>query len=431
MRLACLPLLGIFAAHLCDAAPPGQCGFAFTPISLEWCNQSSPTLHAINNSGVAVGSTNWCNPGARRAARWTEQEGVVLLPLPLGESVAIDINERGTIAGTGWPQGGGHPSQGWIYKDGVYTVIPKTGTAGQLVVTGLLEDDTVFGFTYHDDYPGLRAFLLRDGVFLPVPEALSSADCTPRGGSRGHSGHPGYIVGAIDAPPVYPSWSNTIAFRWDIVTGEVVTYVAPPPYFRAEGRACTPDGRIFGRCHVLAEIFGSVTNRYRTLEETPKRPLVLEPIPENDGIDFIEVTDQGFALGTSRCQGACNCDGTPCYPWWKKRAVLWRGGELVDLLAEAFEEVGLAVAVEGMAINDYGEMIVSSAAGVGCYLIRPLQPPGDVDFDCSVGMKDLMLVLENWGDRGDALVAASDLDRDGVIGPRDLAEVLGGWTSQE
>ena len=84
-----------------------------------------------------------------------------------------------------------------------------------------------------------------------------------------------------------------------------------------------------------------------------------------------------------------------------------------------------------MAINDDGEMIVSSAAGVGCYLIRPIQPPGDVDFDCSVGMKDLMLVLENWGDRGDALVAASDLDRDGVIGPRDLAEVLGGWTSQE
>ena len=41
-----------------------------------------------------------------------------------------------------------------------------------------------------------------------------------------------------------------------------------------------------------------------------------------------------------------------------------------------------------------------------------------------------MLVIENWGQRSDASVAASDLDRDGTIGPYDLAVVLGGWTAK-
>jgi hypothetical protein len=419
-------------------APPGdlpnaQCGFEFIPINLTGCFESSPLLYSMNNSGVAVGSSDWCNPGARKAVRWSLEEGVVLLPLPLGESVAEGINERGTIAGTGYPQGGGNPSQGWIYRDGVYTVIPKPRD-GALVVTGILEDDTVYGIAYLNEAPWLRAFAWRNGEFLPVPESLASADlyALPRGGSRGRGSHPGYIVGSVSAPETIPGWQNNDAFRWDITTGEVITQAVELPYFRAEGWTATPDGRIFGRCFTLMEIQGVVKPRFRTLETTEGAPIVFEPIPINDGIWYRDVNDQGHAFGTSLCQsGLCICDGVPCSPWFKQRAILWRNGELIDLLAVAIEQHGSNLAKSGRAINDYGEMIVSGVGpGTYQYLVRSLTPPGDVNFDCSVGRADLMLVLENWGNRLDAAVAASDLDRDGVIGPADLAEVLGGWSAQ-
>ncbi len=413
--------------------PDSQCGFEFIPINLSGCFESSPSLASINNSGVAVGSSSWCNPGAKRAVRWSEKEGVVLLPLPIGQSVANGINERGTIAGTGYPQGGGGPSQGWIYRDGVYTVIPKPRD-GALVVTGILEDDTVYGIAYLNEAPWVRVFAWRDGEFLPLPESLGAGDvyALARGGSRGRGSHPGYVVGSIGAPETIPGWQNNDAFRWDITTGEVITQAVELPYFRAEGWAATPDGRIFGRCFTLMEIQGVVQPRFRTLEMTDGDPIVFEPILINDGIWYRDVTDQGHAFGTSLCQGGiCNCDGVPCSPWFKTRAILWRHGELIDLLAVATEQHGSNLAKTGKAINDYGEMIVSGVGpGAYEYFIRSLTPPGDVNFDCSVGRTDLMLVLENWGDRRDAAVAASDLDRDGVIGPADLAEVLGGWSAR-
>jgi len=431
-NIACAFASAIAAAILAPSSAEAQCGFEFSPVLLPGCDHGPAFLSAINNSGIAIGSNVGCNAGAQKAVKWSFAGGLTTLPIPLPESKAQGINEKGTIVGRGWPQGGGHPSDGWILKNGVYTVIPRPPNS-ELDATGVLEDDTVFGHYYESEYPWVRPFLWKDGAFLPVPEVLTKVDVIPRGASRGRGGHPGYIVGQIAVPATIPGWGNFAAFRWDVTTGEVVILEVELPHFRAEGIAATPDGRIFGRCETVAEFQGQITTRYRTLEQTPTGVLILDPIPINDGIDFRDVNDQGHALGTSRCQssGVCMCDGVPCFPWFKNRAVLWRHGALIDVLAIALEQYGLSVTIGGTAINDYGEMVVESGSGgASTFFVRSLKPPGDVDFDCAVGRSDLMLVIENWGQRSDASVAASDLDRDGTIGPYDLAVVLGGWTAK-
>lgn len=55
----------------------------------------------------------------------------------------------------------------------------------------------------------------------------------------------------------------------------------------------------------------------------------------------------------------------------------------------------------------------------------------DLDGDGSVGMADLMLVVERWGaiDRSDRTARIADLDADGTVGPRDLAELLDHWAT--
>lgn len=53
----------------------------------------------------------------------------------------------------------------------------------------------------------------------------------------------------------------------------------------------------------------------------------------------------------------------------------------------------------------------------------PPAPPADIDGDGIVGPADLALLLGSWGQPG-----AADLDGDGAVGPADLAILLGAWT---
>jgi hypothetical protein len=62
-----------------------------------------------------------------------------------------------------------------------------------------------------------------------------------------------------------------------------------------------------------------------------------------------------------------------------------------------------------------------------------IDPPsfGDLDGDGTVGVKDLAVVLECWGeiDRTQRDLRRADLDSDGRVGPRDLGALLEAWNS--
>ena len=67
------------------------------------------------------------------------------------------------------------------------------------------------------------------------------------------------------------------------------------------------------------------------------------------------------------------------------------------------------------------------APGVGFKLLGQLAVTGDLDGDGLVGPTDLAVLLGSWGDCPKAHACDADLDGDGVVGPTDLAIMLGNW----
>ncbi|MCH8970248.1 MAG: hypothetical protein IIA66_14155 [Planctomycetes bacterium] len=53
--------------------------------------------------------------------------------------------------------------------------------------------------------------------------------------------------------------------------------------------------------------------------------------------------------------------------------------------------------------------------------------PADLDGDGSVGVKDLLILLGEWGPCDDCTDCPADLDGDRTVGVKDLLILLGNW----
>ena len=89
---------------------------------------------------------------------------------------------------------------------------------------------------------------------------------------------------------------------------------------------------------------------------------------------------------------------------------------------------GLSLAVTGDRLfvgaphnDDNGEWSGSA------YMFDLEPSPGDLDCDGSVGVKDMLIMLGNWGRCGDCDDCPADLDRDCSVGVKDLLILLGNW----
>ena len=62
-------------------------------------------------------------------------------------------------------------------------------------------------------------------------------------------------------------------------------------------------------------------------------------------------------------------------------------------------------------------------------ILIDLVPPilGDIDGDGVVGVKDLLILLGNWGPCPDCKDCPADLDGDCTVGVKDLLILLGNW----
>ncbi|MCH8316682.1 MAG: hypothetical protein IIA64_11980 [Planctomycetes bacterium] len=83
----------------------------------------------------------------------------------------------------------------------------------------------------------------------------------------------------------------------------------------------------------------------------------------------------------------------------------------------------------GINFNDAGQLVfrVIFTDFSGGILVSSFSALGDLDGDGSVGVKDLLLLLGNWGlcpPKGDC---PADLNGDGSVGVADLLILLGNW----
>ena len=106
---------------------------------------------------------------------------------------------------------------------------------------------------------------------------------------------------------------------------------------------------------------------------------------------------------------------------------LWEEGLLMDLddLIINGETLRISGAFD---INDQGVIAGRATDGAASFavLLHPLSP-GDIDGDGSVGVKDLLILLGDWGPCADCDDCIADLDDDCTVGVKDLLILLGNW----
>ncbi|MCH8211355.1 MAG: hypothetical protein IIB99_08275 [Planctomycetes bacterium] len=119
----------------------------------------------------------------------------------------------------------------------------------------------------------------------------------------------------------------------------------------------------------------------------------------------------GMAFGNaSRCDTDKACVSPPCF----------------DIITAAsikgvFDDVMLPTTPSGL-----GFELVYLPDRVRLVVVRA-SLPGDINGDGSVGVKDLLILLSNWGPCGDCEDCPADLDADCTVGVSDLLLLLSNW----
>jgi hypothetical protein len=170
---------------------------------------------------------------------------------------------------------------------------------------------------------------------------------------------------------------------------------------------------------------GTNSDAYRPTIWHDGVPTDLGTPPQHDAAQFKGMNEISQAVGYSYCQYVTPCDNNPLH-----QIHLWMDGTSYSLNSFLPPNWPGRV-VEAKAISDSG---VIAAYGPyqtqgKLYIFTPVgSSPADITIDCRVDVKDLTMVLECWGPTSESPVKRADVDGDGVVGPRDLAEVLGAWT---
>jgi probable HAF family extracellular repeat protein len=364
---------------------------------------------AINDHNIVVG---FYFPGCgfdRRPFMWSEETGLILIPLPPGvsEAQANDVNSNGEIVG--WLT---RPALGqqiaFQYKDGVWTELPLLPGYPIARANAISDDGLIVGEAFDPNalVEPFRAVQWNDGVIsvlqLPLGPNTWAEDVNR------HS----VIVGLMGDS------LGTTSLGFMQIDGE--TTEIPPV---ADGDSC--EARAVNNHNVVT---GQTWFKVKS-GTPPSRSWVFEngrvtdvgALPEADHrVDAFDINDAGQVVG--RSEGVENSTSRP---------FLWQHGQIFDLQSLIVKPPpGLNLSTAN-AINNNGWI------AVGRFVLRPLDRPlGDVNIDCVVDERDVIDVIKQWGPVPGDGVGPADLvtsatfqpPGDGVVDAADLAVVLGNWS---
>ena len=114
-----------------------------------------------------------------------------------------------------------------------------------------------------------------------------------------------------------------------------------------------------------------------------------------------------------------NVDGNPNI----SHGFIWQNGAMADLNELIRPDVDIVV-TGASAINTSGWItgVASLSFGVVGVLLKPIGIPiGDIDRDCGVGVEDLVILLDAFGQSGQS---PADLNDDGAVNVLDLIILL-------
>ena len=351
--------------------------------------------------------------GFEDAFWWTSKTGMVLLAMPPGTftSRANSISPDGRfIVGDYDLSTDSLNDLGFLLDDGKFIEInppspPPSGSFSQPVAVNT--NRQVAGTTFDPISGFKRAFFWQDSEMTLIEPTFG-----PRTVGRDIN-EAGIIVGWMGTA----AGISSHAFLWD---GEAVIDLGlVPNTFSTRANSVNQPGHVLIRGEFTEEepsdrIAGSfLWNEDETVD--------LGTLPGYDIVAGIDLNDRQQVVGllvSIQDRSLPNL------------GFFWQDGVMTDLNDLLPPDSDLTI-FRAESINNAGQVTGRAADAnndVVTFILTPIEPPvGDLDGDCAVGVKDLLMLLGKWGPCGDCGACPADLDGDCEVGVSDLLILLGNW----
>lgn len=391
-----------------NAKAQPQCGYEVVIIHPNPCGQLGPpaaSARGLNSFGHLAGHRSRCSDGYSNAISWTSHSGIVdlLMPEDTLRSQSLDVSDNGLYVGWVDINGDDLGSLGFLrdgetaimlgtLPGGNYSEATAINYAGQ--VTGVWGNNVIGN-------PEVEAFIWEKGIMSGLGGSLSTpnsfaADINDKG----------QITGWMGLSHIMDSH----AFIWD--KGMVTELPFIPGGFTSAGFSLNDNGDVAGWGKKIDEHLQDDVRR--AFLWTNGKMIDLGVLPGRTESFAHSVNDAKQVVGSSWDFGS---NGAP---------FIWQNGVMTNLNDLVPPEFTIASA---WAINNEG-MIAGSGNGAdggfpGMALLIPIpQPVGDLDSSCSVNENDLIILLNDWGQRGGS---PSDLDGNGIVNTSDLLILFSNW----
>ena len=361
---------------------------------------------SLNENGAVVGRYKCPVSKYSQGFLWTAEGGFVGLEPPPGviEVIATDINDQGVVCGEMIVSGVG--KRGFVYEDGLWTqlppVVPDGGSSWASAIT--IPGVVVGGRS-------IRAGLTPYNAYL-----WSSIDgFTDLGVMNGPYSS---ATGISDDAVVVVGWTGnqtgsiSDGFIWQ--DGRF-TFLGPVPGgFTSRPSAVNSDRVVVGSGRIPMK--GAPVGAGRAFLWENGEFTMLGTLPDHTRSGAGDVSDARIVVGISS-----NVDGNPNI----SHGFVWQSGTMHNLNDLIPPELELLIQSAGSIANT-GQIVArghNAKGDVVAFLLTPIQPVGDLDADCRVGILDLLTLLADWGEAD----SPADLNDDGIVNVFDLILLLANW----
>ncbi len=375
---------------------PVDCGFGF----------DITTGLGLNDDGAVVGYY-WCSGWEHEEAFvWTAKEGFVTLERPQGvvSARAVDINDEGIICGTVVVSGLGNRGFAYGYEGDQFTILGTLPGGNWSEAHAINSAGEIVGFWGNIvKGPSPLAFIWRDGEMIDINGDFGTINSEANGITADR-----LVTGWMGSSPL----TDARAFIWD--DGKVKELPPIPGGFTSQGIAINNLADIAGRGLLIDPRTDELVAR--ALARIDGEMIVLGTLPGYPDSFGTGINDDRTVVGFAQTNS--------------QRAFVWRNGLMTALNDLVPPDPSLNIHI-ARGINQAGQIVGSATSEINdlvAVLLTPIQgPPGDLNNDCQVGVKDLLMLLGNWGPCDNCENCSADLNRDCVVGVPDLLILLGNW----
>lgn len=373
---------------------PTDCGFSDPPVK----------ANGVNRFGGWTGATGICSDWHDHAVRGTPTGQFQLLTSPPGTtaSVGIAINDLGNMAGSRASTAHVQWACAWI--NGQFIELPGDDGWAQGEALAINNSNWVVGYRVLMHGPvDQMGFIWHDGQTIdidPRPYGRVTSWCRDINDN-------GWVAGNLG----YTSQSNSLPFLWH--DGQLQLLALPAGAQIGSALGVSSSGVAVGESGMAS---------------TTGYPIVLPTVWRLDGTPVV------LPLHAGCTRGYCSkiSDDGVIYGWCGftsgqqtyMHGAVWFGGRAYHQSECVPTVTGWSYGVaEGMSRNG---ILAGGGSDGTAFLLRPNVTPSDLTGDCRVDGRDLGSLLGQWG--AAIPTTTADFDWDGVVGPLDLAILLGEWS---